>query len=156
MNEDGRAELRTHARFLGPPPAGMESLVDEAEIRAFQQRSKGPAELAVHLRESLRQRIEGVSDDIDDVIDLGAHIGQFTVKHNRRAVSVLVLWYPLPQHRFWVLSIFPQRTRRKRRREQDLELAGHVSSHLDEILTDHPEVSDVVWMTDDEAEVHSL
>jgi hypothetical protein len=36
MNEDGRPELRTHARFLGPPPAGMESLVDVAEIRAFQ------------------------------------------------------------------------------------------------------------------------
>jgi hypothetical protein len=156
MNEDGRPELRTHARFLGPPPAGMESLVDVAEIRAFQKRSKGPAELAVHLRESLRQRIEGVSDDIDDVAEFGAHIGQFTVQHDRRAVSVLVLWFPLPQHRFWVLSILPQRTRRKRRREQDLELASHVSSHLDEILTDHPEVSDVVWMTDDEAEAYSL
>jgi hypothetical protein len=32
-----------------------------------------------------------------------------------------------------VLSILPQRTRRKRRREQDLELASHVSSHLDDI-----------------------
>jgi hypothetical protein len=156
MNEDGRPELPAHARFLGPPPAGMESLVDVAEIRAFQKQSKGPAALAIHLRESLRQRIEGVSDDIDDVVEFGAHIGQFAVQHDRRAVRVLVVWLSLPEHRFWVLSIRPQRTRRKRRREQDLELASHVRSHLDEILTDHPEVSGIVWMTDDEAQAYSL
>jgi hypothetical protein len=156
MKEDDRPELRADARFLGPPQAGMESLVDVAEIRAFQKQSKGPADLAIHLRESLRQRIEGVSDDTDDVVDFGAHIGQFAVQHDRRAVRVLVLWLSLPEHRFWVLSIRPQRTRRKRRREQDLELASQVRSHLDEILTDHPEVSGIVWMTDDEAEAYSL
>jgi hypothetical protein len=102
--------------------------MDVVEIRAFQKRSKGPADLAIHLRESLRQRIEGVSDDIDDVAEFGAHIGRFTVRHDGRAVRVLVLWLSLPDHRFWVLSILPQRTRRKRRREQDLELASHVSS----------------------------
>jgi hypothetical protein len=131
----------------------MESLVDVAEIRTFQKRSTGPAELAVHLRDSLRQRIDGVSND---VVDTGAHIGRFIVHHDRRAVSVLIIWYPLPQHRFWVLSISPQRTLRKRRRDQDLELASHVKSHLDAILADHPEVSHVVWMTDDEAEAYSL
>jgi hypothetical protein len=155
MSEDDRPDLRTHARFHGPPPAGMESLVDADEIAATQRRSKGPAELAVHLRTTLAQRIDGVSEDPDDV-DLGTHIGRFTVRHDRRAVRVLVVWYPLPRHRFWVLSILPQRSLRRGRRARDRELALEVRSHLDGILSVHPEISGVVWTNDGEAEAYSL
>jgi hypothetical protein len=48
------------------------------------------------------QAAQGVSDRIDDVADFDAHVGQFTLQHDRRAVSVLVSWFPLAQHRFWV------------------------------------------------------
>jgi hypothetical protein len=83
MSEVGPPEVRTHARFHGSPRAGMGSMVDVDDITAFQQRSRGPAELAVHLRDVLGKRTDGVRDDIEEV-DLGAHIGRFTVQYDRR------------------------------------------------------------------------
>jgi hypothetical protein len=85
-----------------------------------------------------------------------AHTSDASPSNTTVAVSVLVVWYPLPRHRFWVLSLVPRRSLRKRRREQDLELALEVRSHLDGILSDHPEISGIVWMTDDEAAAYSL
>lgn len=85
---------------------------------------------------------------------LHAAVGRFPVRDGRRAARVLLVWLPIDC--FWVLSISPLREHRKRRREQDLRLAFDLVPHLDEILAARPDVSRVVWMTDDEAKAHPL
>jgi hypothetical protein len=55
-----------------------------------------------------------------------------------------------------VLSVTPLCEHRKRRREQDVSLAFELVPHLAEILAARHDVSQVVWMTDDEAKAHPL
>jgi cytochrome c-type biogenesis protein CcmH/NrfF len=122
------------------------------EIRSRLQRSEGPAGLAVDVHAVLRGRTDGVAETVDGLTAVG---GSFAVRHPRSAVRVLLLWLGPPQG-LWALSISPQHKYRKRRREQDLALTAELRPLLDQILDEHVDVSDVVWMTEEEAETYPL
>jgi hypothetical protein len=144
--------LRNHARFRAPPPAGWDPELPLEDVRARLLRSEGPAELALELHAGLRARAEGVAAEVDGLTAVG---GSFLVRRGRGGVRVLLLWTGPPEL-LWLVSIWPLRTHRRRRREHDLGLARDLQPHLDALLRDHADVSDVVWMTDDEAEAYPL
>lgn len=145
-------QLRRHARFQAPAPLGIAPHLSVPEVRAVLLDSEGPADLATDVHHRLRDEVDGVASRVEGQTAVG---GSFIVRRSAGGVRVLLLWIG-PPHDFWVLSIWPLRKYRKRRRARDLALAADLQPHVAQILRDHPDVKNVVWMTDDEAEAYPL